>query len=67
LICLDTGIDVPEVCNLVFAKPVLSKIKFWQMIGRGTRADNACSDEYRHIDLPDGEKKTYFQDLRFLE
>ncbi len=34
---LDTGIDVPEVLNLVFAKPIRSKVKFWQMIGRGTR------------------------------
>lgn len=34
---LDTGIDVPEVCNLVFFKIVKSKIKFLQMIGRGTR------------------------------
>lgn len=34
---LDTGIDVPEVCNLVFFKPVRSSAKFWQMIGRGTR------------------------------
>ena len=34
---LDTGIDVPEIVNLVFAKPVYSYIKFWQMIGRGTR------------------------------
>ena len=34
---LDTGIDIPEVANLVFFKPVFSKIKFWQMIGRGTR------------------------------
>ena len=34
---LDTGIDVPEVVNLVFAKPVMSWVKFWQMIGRGTR------------------------------
>ncbi len=34
---LDTGIDIPEVVNLVFFKPVYSKIKFWQMIGRGTR------------------------------
>ncbi|MCV6607496.1 MAG: DEAD/DEAH box helicase family protein [Campylobacterales bacterium] len=34
---LDTGIDVPEILNLVFFKPVKSKIKFWQMIGRGTR------------------------------
>ena len=34
---LDTGIDVPEVLNLVFFKKVISKAKFWQMIGRGTR------------------------------
>jgi len=34
---LDTGIDVPQVVNLVFAKPVFSLVKFWQMIGRGTR------------------------------
>ncbi|WPO42035.1 DEAD/DEAH box helicase family protein [Tardiphaga sp. 42S5] len=34
---LDTGIDVPEVVNLVFFKQVRSKTKFWQMIGRGTR------------------------------
>jgi type I restriction enzyme R subunit len=34
---LDTGIDIPEVVNLVFAKLVRSKTKFWQMIGRGTR------------------------------
>lgn len=40
---LDTGIDVPEVVNLVFFKPVYSKIKFWQMIGRGTRL---CPDLY---------------------
>ena len=34
---LDTGIDVPEVLNLVFFKKVMSYAKFWQMIGRGTR------------------------------
>ncbi len=34
---LDTGIDVPEVLNLVFFKAVRSKTKFWQMLGRGTR------------------------------
>lgn len=38
---LDTGIDVPEIVNLVFAKPVRSPVKFWQMIGRGTRL---CAD-----------------------
>lgn len=34
---LDAGIDIPTVLNLGFMKPVFSKIKFWQMIGRGTR------------------------------
>lgn len=53
---LDTGVDVPEVMNLVFAKPVFSKIKFWQMIGRGTRPDSAC--KYRNR-LPE-EGKEYF-------
>jgi len=58
---LDTGIDVPEVCNLVFAKPVFSKIKFWQMLGRGTRANSACE----HFTwLPEG-KKEYFQVFDF--
>ena len=40
---LDTGIDIPEVVNLVFFKLVRSKTKFWQMIGRGTRL---CPDLY---------------------
>ncbi|MGN6607785.1 MAG: DEAD/DEAH box helicase family protein [Jatrophihabitans sp.] len=40
---LDTGIDVPEVVNLVYFKPVRSKAKFWQMLGRGTRL---CPDLY---------------------
>ena len=38
---LDTGIDIPEIVNLVFFKKVMSKSKFWQMIGRGTRL---CKD-----------------------
>ena len=38
---LDTGIDVPEILNLVFFKKIKSKAKFWQMIGRGTRL---CKD-----------------------
>lgn len=50
---LDTGVDIPEVVNLVFAKPVFSKIKFWQMIGRGTRPNAACKYKNR---LPNGEK-----------
>ena len=48
---LDTGIDVPEVLNLVFFKKVMSKAKFWQMIGRGTRL---CQG------LLDGEDKEKF-------
>lgn len=34
---LDTGIDIPDVVNLVFFKPVHSQTKYWQMVGRGTR------------------------------
>ena len=48
---LDTGIDVPECLNLVFFKKVMSKAKFWQMIGRGTRL---CAG------LLDGEDKSKF-------
>ena len=55
---LDTGIDVPEVCNLAFAKPVFSKIKFWQMIGRGTRSDQTCNDAHRHW-LPNRKKESF--------
>jgi len=50
---LDTGIDVPEVVNLVFAKPIKSYVKFWQMIGRGTRL---CPDLFGP-----GRPKEYFQ------
>ena len=38
---LDTGIDIPEIVNLMFFKPVRSRTKFWQMVGRGTRT---CKD-----------------------
>lgn len=49
---LDTGIDIPEVLNLVFFKKVLSPCKFWQMIGRGTRL---CPK------LIDGQDKKHFR------
>ncbi|MEK6858513.1 MAG: DEAD/DEAH box helicase family protein [Nanoarchaeota archaeon] len=42
---LDTGIDIPEVMNLVFVKPVISPIRFWQMLGRGTRNLSACDNK----------------------
>src|SRR5688572_16404612 len=45
---LDTGIDVPEVVNLVFAKPIKSYVKFWQMIGRGTRLRRDLYGPGRH-------------------
>ncbi len=50
---LDTGIDIPEILNLVFAKPVRSPVKFWQMIGRGTRL---CADLFGP-----GKDKTIFR------
>ena len=61
---LDTGIDVPEVVNLVFFKIVRSKAKFWQMVGRGTRL---CKDLYG----PDQDKQDFFifdfcQNLEFF-
>ncbi|MBV6519998.1 MAG: hypothetical protein MNPFHGCM_00102 [Gemmatimonadaceae bacterium] len=49
---LDTGIDIPEVVNLVFFKLVRSKTKFWQMLGRGTRL---CQDLFGL-----GEDKKFF-------
>jgi len=45
---LDTGVDIPEVVNLVFAKPVKSYVKFWQMIGRGTRLCPNCFGPGKH-------------------
>ena len=50
---LDTGIDVPEVVNLVFFKAVRSKVKFMQMIGRGTRL---CKELFS----PEDDKKEFF-------
>lgn len=52
---LDTGIDIPEILNLVFFKPVMSKAKFWQMVGRGTRL---CPDIFGP-----GEDKKFFRIL----
>ena len=49
---LDTGVDVPEVVNLVFFKMVRSKTEFWQMVGRGTRL---CPDLFGP-----GDDKTHF-------
>ncbi len=61
---LDTGIDIPEVVNLVFFKLVRSKTKFWQMLGRGTRL---CPDLFG----PDKDKELFYvfdycQNLEFF-
>lgn len=50
---LDTGIDVPEVVNLLFFKPVRSATKFWQMVGRGTRL---CENLF----APGRDKKNFY-------
>jgi len=60
---LDTGVDIPEVVNLVFMKPVQSRIKLWQMIGRGTRNHQACKFFDR---LPEG-RKAEFKVLDFWQ
>src|SRR5258708_35370645 len=54
---LDTGIDIPEIVNLVFLKQVRSKTKFWQMVGRGTRL---CPDLFGP-----GQSKTGFDILDY--
>jgi len=63
---LDTGVDIPEIMNLVFVKPVFSYIRFWQMLGRGTRNLSSC----KHKDwLPHPEdiaKKDNFLILDFM-
>jgi len=56
---LDTGIDVPEILNLVFFKTVKSKTKFWQMIGRGTRL---CTNVFA-----DGNDKNSFKIFDFCQ
>lgn len=60
---LETGIDVPEVVNLIFMKPVHSRIKLEQMIGRGTRSNETCTYYDR---LPNGHK-TEFLIIDFWE
>ncbi|QXC60784.1 DEAD/DEAH box helicase family protein [Aquihabitans sp. G128] len=60
---LDTGIDVPEVVNLVFFKLVRSKTKFWQMIGRGTRL---CPNLFGPGEEPENHK-THFNVFDFCQ
>jgi type I restriction enzyme R subunit len=60
---LDTGVDVPEVMNLVFMKPVQSQIKLWQMIGRGTRNQKAC----KRLDWLPNQTKEEFLIIDFWE
>ncbi len=55
---MDTGIDVPQIVNLVFFKRVRSKAKFWQMIGRGTRL---CKNLFG-----EGQHKTHFVIFDYL-
>lgn len=59
---LDTGVDIPEVCNLVFIKPVYSSIRFWQMIGRGTRNEESC----KHKEWLPNQKKEDFLIFDFV-
>lgn len=56
---LDTGVDVPEIVNLVLFKKVRSKIKFWQMIGRGTRLCEGLG-VYDPIDGYSDDKRRFF-------
>jgi type I restriction enzyme R subunit len=53
---LETGVNIPEAVNLVFMRPVQSRIKLEQMIGRGTRTDSTCT---HHDWLPNGYKDSF--------
>lgn len=60
---LDTGIDIPDVLNLVFFKIVKSRIKFWQMIGRGTRLSRdifGISTQFDTSGHGDRDKKCFY-------
>jgi len=65
---LDTGVDIPEAVNLAIMKLVQSRIKLEQMIGRGTRSQEACRPALYHL-LPNGHKSEFlvvdFWDNRF--
>lgn len=64
---LDTGIDVREIVNLVFVKPIYSYTKFWQMIGRGTRLleptkiRSWCTEKDRFLILDCWDNFEYFK------
>ncbi len=53
---LDTGVDIPEVCNLAFVRPIRSPVRFVQMIGRGTRHNDICENREW---LPNGKKESF--------
>lgn len=70
---MDTGVDIPDLVNLVFFKKVLSKIKFWQMIGRGTRTFKSKglnvlspSASYFERKTDDGKRTIYTDKQGFL-
>jgi len=64
---LDTGVDIKEVSNLVFAKPIYSYTKFWQMIGRGTRLLDTqnlkswCKEKQRFLIMDCWDNFEYFK------
>jgi type I restriction enzyme, R subunit len=61
---LDTGIDIPEIMNLAFVAPVFSRIRFWQMLGRGTR--NYESSEHKQL-LPLKNEIPHKEDFKIFD
>jgi type I restriction enzyme, R subunit len=59
---LTTGVDVPRIENLVFLRPVKSRILFTQMMGRGTRkCDEINKDHFTVFDCFGGTLLEYFK------
>jgi len=61
---LSTGVDVPKIENIVFSRPVKSRILFEQMMGRGTRlCDEINKDRFTVFDCFNGTLLEYFRKI----
>src|SRR3989449_9505222 len=64
---LTTGIDIPKIENLVFLRPVRSRILFTQMLGRGTRkCDEINKTHVTVLDCFGGTRLEYFRNTSDL-
>ncbi len=61
---LSTGVDVPKIENIIFMRPVKSRILFEQMMGRGTRLCEAINKQrFTVFDCFNGTLLEYFRKI----